>query len=255
MSVESDKDPSLEALEAELPQHPETKTGAQESKEVLPTVSFKVLGPCKDPNGSFVSLNLAQRKLLHPKDMDIETLEQKGLEANVGDVIEVKDGDQLIGVYVIGMGPKGHKELEDCYANGIDKNTQISVQKIDMNKPYENPINLKAKFGLEENSKHQLRADKISRRFEDYDSQKYMVVPTSVAVLLGMPASGAKATIRQISKRTVRIGEKVVDMVMVPAGNDVAFTSKAASEIGIPDSVGSVSVRVDNGTLVIDHVE
>ncbi len=218
---------------------PTTTTGAPpppEAAETVPEMSLTVAGACNNPRGNYVGLNRGQRDRL---------------QVDIGSSVELLDGaGKSLGIFTVGTGSRSLLlETGKFTANGIDTGTTVTVKKA-VKKP-EREIRLPVTHGIESSEQHERRAGIIQGRFPDMDPEVYITIPTALGRELGLQPSPAKATVLSISKSKVRIGGTDHDIAVVPSGNNMGFTSKAAEKLGIPLELGAITVRVDNGVLVI----
>ncbi|MBI2638889.1 hypothetical protein HYW83_04850 [Candidatus Peregrinibacteria bacterium] len=219
---------------------PSTTTGTPpkpEATEVVPEMSLTVAGACNNPHGNYVGLNKGQRDKL---------------QVEIGSSVELMDGaGQSLGIFTVGTGSKNLLlESEKFTANGVGVGATVTVKRAV--KKSEREINLSASYGIEAAEQHERRAGIIRNRFPDMDPEDYITVPTALGRELGFsPNPAAKATVLSISKGRVRIGGIDHEIVMVPSGSTIGFTTKAAQRLGIPKELGTIKVRIDNGVLVI----
>lgn len=169
----------------------------------------------------------------------------------MGSSVELFDGGgKSLGIFTVGTGSKVLLlDPGKFTANGVDMGTAVIVKKA-VKKP-EREIDLPVTHGIEAAEQHERRAGIIRNRFSDMDPETYITVPTALGRELGFSPSPAVATVLSISRGKVRIGDTYHEIVMVPSGTTVGFTTQAAQKLGIPAELGTIKVRVDNGILVI----
>lgn len=207
-----------------------------EAVERVPEMRLAVAGACNNPHGNYVGLNKGQRDKL---------------QVEVGSSVELfDDAGRSLGVFTVGTGSKALLlEPTKFTANGMDMGTTVTVKRA-VKKP-EQEIRLHVSHGVETSESHERRVGIIQRRFPEMDPEIYITVPTALGRELGFPPNPAKATILSITKGKIRIGGIDHEIVMVPSGNTIGFTTQAAQKLGIPAELGTITVRVDNGVLVI----
>lgn len=207
-----------------------------EASETVPELSLTVAGACNNPNGRYVGLSKGQRDKL---------------QVEVGSSVELFDGGgKSLGIFTVGTGSKALLlESGKFTANGVDTGTAVTVKKA-VKKP-EREIDLPVTHRIEAAEQHERRAGIIRNRFPDMDPETYITIPTALGRELGFSPSPASATVLSISKGKVRIGDTDHEIVMVPSGTTVGFTTKAGQKLGIPAELGAIKVRIDNGVLVI----
>lgn len=215
---------------------PSTPPPPREGAETVPEMSLTVAGACNTHHGHYVGLSKGQRDRL-------------GVE--VGASVELVDGaGKSLGIFTVGTGSKALLlEPTKFTANGVDTGSTVTVKKA-VKKP-EREIPLPVTHGVETSELHERRAGIIRNRFPDMDPESYIVVPTAVGRELGFSPSPAKATVLSISKGKVRVGGTDHEIIMVPSGTAIGFTTKAAQTLGIPQELRTLTLRIDNGVLVI----
>ena len=218
---------------------------AAEAKEKEPELSLTVARGCNNPDGRYVGLSGRQRD---------------ALKVAVGGIVELFENGQSLGLFTVG---KGAAELtgkpEQFTSNVVEPGKSVTVKKADKNREtvmtfgvthgVENvPANLQGEEAKKYADRTARRMQIIGERFPGVSTDEFMIIPT--AVLNAM--TGESVRIASISKQKIRFAGVETEMVVVPAGNDVGLTTKAAQKLKIPAGVTELRVRVERGVLVID---
>ncbi|OGJ48449.1 MAG: hypothetical protein A3J96_00255 [Sulfurimonas sp. RIFOXYC2_FULL_36_7] len=223
-----------------------SKTG-QENIEKEPELKLINAGPCSSP-GQFIGLSKAQREIL-------------GVQPGES-VLLYDNNNEPIGEFTVGMGSKQFlKERTKFTANLTPKfsNQEITIRKKTENQK-EAPQEWEFSIGVETNEKNPQRQKIIATRFKDMDPQSYVVIPTPLAKSLNFPSANnpEKPNLLQISKFKIRThSNQTIEMIGVPAGQKLEFTTKAAQITGIKElkdlskELNSLKVRVEDNTLII----
>lgn len=226
-------------------------TAAVEEKELVPTLKLKVACECNNPSGKYVALNGKQRTAL-------------GLAE--GDSVVLKENGKVIGVFTVGKGLSKLKQgpdynVEDPIgANGVTIGADFELQKATAASLDFELQKLSLSGGLEADAKHETRAGKIAARFADkgFDGSKYVALPTAVATSIMYGAEDVKLgrpTVAAISLGKVKIGDRIVEMPIVPTGTNFAMTTAAAQELGVDPANGhNVDFYIKDGVLVINQI-
>ena len=232
-------DVTAEAGKSALPTAPANASKAPEHAEAVPKLNLTVAGPCKNPHGNYVGLSAIQRNKL-------------GIE--VGGVVELFDLEKSLGVFMVGTGSKELLNAPTSFTtNGVSAGTTITVRKAatKLESGSEKAFKYKVAHGVQTRDveKHKRRVGIIAERFKDMYTEAYVTVPSALMKSLGMGEKGA--TVLPISKCVIRVAGVDHEIVLVPTGNDIGFTSAAAAKLGIPEQLDEITVRIDNGVLVI----
>lgn len=241
MPEQSDGSPDVEVPKAA--ENPRIVAAAEttEAVEVEPQLSLKVAAPCKNPHGLYVGLSKAQREKL-------------GVE--VGEVVELRDGNKVLGLYTVGLGSKELSGQPEAFtANGVKIGDTVEVVKA--KKLTDKLSSLPLSFAVENDEKHAGRSEIIAKRFKDegFDGQSYVVVPTATAGLL-TTQSGDKKTVLKIALGKIKVNGVEKTLPIVPAGTGLGMTTKAAGEMGIPGGgLKNAEFYInDAGVLVINRM-
>lgn len=250
MSIKNPPDTDTPAVEQEAAR-PEGQTSqaqapqAPEAKEKEPELNLTVAQPCKNPEGRFVGLSKRQRD---------------ALQVSEGGTVELFEGGQSLGIFAVGKGSSELTKSPELFSvNGVDAGKTVTVKKAVETK--ERVMKLGLTHGVEDVPAH-LQGDEakkyadrtvrrmqiIGERFPGADTDEYMTIPTGVLNSM----TGELAKVAAISKQKVRYGSTEMEIVMVPAGNDIGLTTKAAQKLNIPTAATELRFRVDSGVLVID---
>lgn len=224
-------------------------TAAVEAKELVPTLKLKVACECNNTAGKYVALNGKQRTALGVAE---------------GDSVVLKENGKVVGVFTVGKGLSKLKQgpdynVEDPIgANGVTIGAEFELQKATAESLDFELQKLSLSGGLEADAKHVTRAGKIKERFPGFDGTSYIALPTAVATSIMYGAEDVKLgkpTVAAISLGKVKIGDKVMEIPVVPTGTDFAMTSKAATDLGVTTSPGAkVDFYVKDGVLVINQI-
>lgn len=240
-------DASVEAVTAQ----PAVATAA-EALEKEPQLDLTVERGCKNPDGRYVGLNAAQRGVLR---------------VEVGSSVELFDCGKSLGLFTVGAGAKELQGTDRFTVNGVDPGTPVVVKKasekreilmeLDVRHGIENvPTDMQEDESKAYSDRTTRRMGIISKRFPGLDSDEFMTVPTAILNQLAVDRADAgqtsKPTIASISRAKVRMGDNETEVVMVPAGNDIGFTTKASQKLRIPSVLTKIRFRIDNGVFVID---
>jgi hypothetical protein len=218
---------------------------AKEDAEKEPQLKMTVYGPCKNPEGRYVGLSKKQRDALGVVE---------------GGTVEIILDKESLGVYTVGKGSTEIVKIPDLFTvNGIEgghlvtvrkpKETGENVMKFGVRHGVETvPEELKDEKAKEYTERTARRMKIIAERFPGVSTDEFMTVPTAVLNLI----TGDSAKIAGISRQKVRFAGKETEITVVPAGNDIGLTTKAAEELNIPTEIKELGIRVENGVLVID---
>lgn len=235
MSIESPN----EANEDKVP----SSASPQEAQEIreTPVLSVEVVEPCAS-TGSYIGLGGKQRRALGVELADV--------------VLATQDGED-IGLFVVGKGKKALlKQAGKCAGNlpeGVDGQIQLQAltESILNERSFSFPLTTTPEF----DERHEGRLQKIATRFPEVSEGGYMVIPTSLAILLGAPyVDTDRKTFRKIFTGKYRIASQVHELAMVPSGEGIAFTNALAEKLGMKD-VSQISIGIQGGCLVLDRVE
>lgn len=209
-----------------------------EAVEVITEIQLTVARPCANPNGNYVGLSQAQRERL-------------GVQ--VGDTVEVvgEDGESL-GLFTVGKGSKDLIQTPSKFTtNGVDVGSMITVRTI--KRPPERDMEFTVQHAAEtvDPEKHTRRRDIIAKRLGS-DPDVYVTIPTALAAQIGIRPPPGK-TIASIGFGKIKGTDGVVhNIAIVPTGNSIGFTTKAAEQLDIPPQLTTIRIKVDNGVLVIN---
>jgi hypothetical protein len=226
----------------------------KEQKEAVPELRLTVARRC-NTEGLYVGLNSTQKKAL-------------GVEK--GGLVELFDGDHRIGIYQVGAHLEeleGQNEV--CSANNVPDNAAVTVRKAP--EKIEGVFNYKVGYGAEQ-IPADMQADKrpayqarlagriafIKEVRPEGDPEAYIIVPTPIARALGSePTNPKKPGVLNPGFHKLRFGGKVMVVPMVAAGDKISFSTASQKELGIPDGVKEMGVRIEYGPegermLVID---
>lgn len=211
----------------------------QAAVEVVPSLELRLEAACSNPDGNYVGLSAAQRSRL-------------GVE--VGGTVELMDGSQSLGLFMVGKGLKVLQSQPDAFsANLADgfKGRSITVRKAPAK--MEKDVSYMVSLGAEASERHERRKTVIAERFSDMDPEAYVTVPTALLKQMGVTPlpDSKKATALPISKGQLKIGDQMHTVVFVPSGEAIGFTTKAATQLNIPVSLFNLRVRVEEGVLVV----
>lgn len=212
-----------------------------EAVESEPALRLTVADHCKNSAGLYVGLSKVQRGKL-------------GVE--IGGTVELfDDKNKSLGVFTVGTGSKEYLEMTDVFtANNVTKGEIVTVKKSVATPDKPNEFNLPVEHAVEKTTdpkRHAARKEKIAQRFPHSDPDMYITLPTAIASQLGIKPETGK-TVAPISKCLVCPASGWdVQMVIVPTGTGIGFTSDAAEELDIPKELTEIRIIIDKGVLVI----
>jgi len=203
-----------------------------DAKELEPTLSLRVAGPCQTPEGLYLGLSKRQRDALN---------------VNVGDTVAVFDGERSLGIYTVGTGSRDLLSFPEQFTiNGVAPESQLTLKKAPSQ--LETPVTYLLSHGVESDTKHTQRLEIISRCFPEADANEYITIPTALLNTL----TGGRGRVPAITKGQVRIGDTTHTMVLVPSGTGIGLTTAAATKLRIPQRLTNAQVRVENGVLIFN---
>lgn len=218
----------------------EPTEGAREPElvEAEPTLKLTVAGPCNNPNGLYVGLGQKQRDKL-----DVE----------VGDTVVLRDPatKEIIGYYVVGLGSSKLKDEPTRFtANGVEVGKEVEVVKASA-ETQAAAFKLNIVSGAEAGEKHEKRKGIIAERFgaKGFDGEIYIVLPTALAKKITGQETQAK--VASIALGKVKILGEEVEIPIVPAGNDFAMTSAAATKLKMPASITAGEFYVNEANVLV----
>lgn len=194
--------------------------------------------------GNYVGLSKAQREKLG---------------VNVGDVVTLRGADgKVFGQRTVGLGKNSLAGRPGEFsANGVQIGESVTVVK----GVVENALNnLSVSKGVESGEKHGRRSGIINERFgkKGFNGEVYVVLPDAVVrqISTQVPRSGdGKPNVSSIALGSVKIGETVRELPVVPAGSEMGLTSESAKMLGVPDGLKSCEFYVKDGVLVVNGFE
>src|SRR3989338_5698352 len=188
------------------------QVGAAEAREQEPQLTLTVAGPCHTAEGRYVGLSKQQRA---------------GLKVEVGGGVELFENGYSLGLFTVGRGATALLNNPTQFTvNDVDPNSTITLRKAI--EGGETLLRLPVVRGIKNDPKTSGRQEKIAQRFEGWDIEVFMSLPTATLNQL----LGTTDRVASISKAKIRYGGQEQEMVMVPSGNEFGFTTKAAQTLG-----------------------
>ncbi len=229
------EDGGAEGVDQNPPVTTARQAGLAETKETLRGLELKVLGPLNSP-GKYVGLSPVQRETVGVK---------------VGDTVELLDNEKSLGLFTVGLGKREYADNIGGFSANV---VNVPIGPVTVRKaPQEKAVveTLPLEFGVEKSPKHERRAATLAVRFPDLDQEIYIVVPTPIAERLGLEKAEGSKTMFKISKGSIRIGEDIHEVGIVPAGTAFGLTAKAALKLNIPSELHEIRLSFQDGMLVI----
>jgi hypothetical protein len=214
-------------------------SGSQETVEA-PSLRVEVVEACAS-EGRYLGLGGKQRRALN---------------VELGDVVVASQDGQAIGLFVVGKGKKAVlKQSGKCTGNlpeGISGSIQL--QPVTKQMLEERTFDFSVLSSPESDLRHEGRLEKIAERFPELEQGSYVVIPTSLAILLDAPYMNPdRKTLRMIFKGNLKVGGQVRELALVPSGDGIAFTSFLVEKLRMKD-VTQIYLGIQDGVLVVDKV-